>query len=76
MAPEHYRAPFFNISSKWGYTFLNDKKIVPTELRKKLLDTIHFGQAGTTYVTAEARNLLEAEYQQRQSKQACHRVRI
>ena len=46
MAPEHYRPPFENISSKWGLTFLNDKIVVPTELRKKLLDTLHFGHAG------------------------------
>ena len=34
MAPEHYRPHFENISSKWGLTFLNDKIVVPTELRK------------------------------------------
>ena len=28
--------------------------IVPTELRKKLLDTLHFGHAGTTKMTDEA----------------------
>ena len=28
---------------------------VPTELRNKLLDTLHFGHAGTTKMTAEAK---------------------
>ena len=56
MAPEHYRPHFENMSSKWGLTFLNDKIVVPTELRKKLLDTLHFGHAGTTKMTAEAKN--------------------
>ena len=55
MAPEHYRPHFENISSKWGLTFLNDKIVVPTELRKKLLDTLHFGNAGTTKMIAEAK---------------------
>ena len=45
MAPEHYRRHFNNFSSKLGLTFLKDKIIVPTELRKKLLDTLHFGHA-------------------------------
>ena len=48
MAPENYRPYFGSISSKWGLHFLNDRIIVPTELRKKLLDTLHFGHAGTT----------------------------
>ena len=55
MAPEHYRQQFENILTKWGLTFVIDKTIVPTELRKKLLDTLHFGHAGTTKMTAEAK---------------------
>ena len=55
MAPEKYRPYFGNISSKWGLHFLNDRIIVPTELRKKLLDTLHFGHVGTTKMTAEAK---------------------
>ena len=55
MAPEHYRQQFENISTRWGLTFINDKIIVPTELRKKLLNTLHFGHAGTTKMAAEAK---------------------
>ena len=55
MAPEHYRPHFENISSKWGLTFLNDKIVVPTELQKKSLDTLHFGHAGTNKMIAEAK---------------------
>ena len=55
MAPENYRPYFGNISTKWGLHFLNDRIIVPTELRKTLLDTLHFGHAGTTTMTAEAK---------------------
>ena len=55
MAPKHYRLHFENILSKWGQTFLNDKIVEPTELRKKLLRTLHFGHAGTTKRTVEAK---------------------
>ena len=55
MAPAHYRPHFEKISCKWGLTFLNDKIVVPTELRKKLLDTLHFGHAEITKMTAEAK---------------------
>ena len=55
MAPKHYRPHFENISSKWRLTFLNDKIVVPTELREKLLDTLHFGHAGTTKMIAGAK---------------------
>ena len=43
MAPEHYRQQFENIN-KMGIN-----------IRKKLLDTLHFGHAGTTKMTAEAK---------------------
>ena len=55
IAPEHYRPHFEKIASKWGLTFLNDKITVATELRKKLPDTLHFGHAGTTKMTYEAK---------------------
>ena len=55
MAPEHYRQQFENISTRWELTFINDKIIVPTEFRKKLLNSLHFGHAGTTKMTAEAK---------------------
>ena len=55
MAPENYRQQFENISTRWGLTIVNDKTIIPTELRKKLLETLHFGHAGNTKMTAEAK---------------------
>ena len=44
MAPEHYKQQFENISLKWGLPFPNNKFIVPTELTKKLLDSLHIGR--------------------------------
>ena len=58
MAPEHYRQQFETLSTKWGLTFVNDKTIVPTELRKKLLDTLHFEHTGTTEMNAESKIFL------------------
>ena len=55
MAPEPHRKHFERISTGWGLTFVNDKIIVPTELRKKLLDTLHFGYVATTKMTAEGK---------------------
>ena len=53
-APEHYRTNFDKLNNKWGLTFNDDRIVVPTELRKKLLDTLQFGHAGATKMTAEA----------------------
>ena len=54
-APETYRTTFEKLSNKWGLTFNDDRIIVPTELRKKLLETLHFGHAGYTEMAAEAK---------------------
>ena len=56
MVPEHYLPHIEDKSAKWGLTFSNDRIIVPTEPRKKLLDTLHFGHAGTTKMTAEIKS--------------------
>ena len=54
-APESYRTVFEKLSNKWGLTFNEDRIIIPTELRKKLLDTLHFGHAGSTKMLAESK---------------------
>ena len=54
-ATEHYRTNFDKLNNKWGLTFNDDRIVVPTELRKKLLDTLDFGHAGATKMTAEAK---------------------
>ena len=64
-APDQYRTTFEKLNNKWGLTFNDDRIIVPTELRKKQLDTLHFGHAGATKMTAEADY---AERNQRQNK--------
>ena len=54
-APDQYRNVFEKLNIRWGLTFNDDRIVVPTELRKKLLDTLHFGHAGATKMTAEAK---------------------
>ena len=54
-APEAYRRTFEKLSNKWGLIFNDDRIIVPTELRKKLLETLHFGRAGYTKIAAEVK---------------------
>ena len=54
--PEHYRQKSENLSMKWGFTLKNDKTIIPSKLRKKLLDMLHFGHTRTSKMTVEANN--------------------
>ena len=54
-APESYRPVFEKLLNKWGLTFNEVRIIVPFELRKKLLETLHFGHAGSTKMLAESK---------------------
>ena len=54
-APDSYRTVFEKLSNKWGLTINEDRIIIPTELRNKLLDTLHFGHAGSTKMLAESK---------------------
>ena len=58
MAPEEYKQRFNRWSIKWGLTFHDDKIIVPSEPRKKLLDTFHYGHAGATKMAEESKIIL------------------
>ena len=54
-APEQFRSIFEKLSNKWIQTFKDEKKIIPIELRKKLMETLQIGHTGTTKMLAEAR---------------------
>ena len=45
-APEAYRTTLEKLSKKWGLTLNDDRIVVPNELRRKLMETLHFGHAG------------------------------
>ena len=54
-APDQNRTIFEKLNNKWRLTFNDDRRVVTTELRKKLLETLHFGHVGATKMTAEAK---------------------
>ena len=54
-SPEAYRTTFEKLSNKWGLTFNDDRIIGPNELKKKLLETLHFGHAESTKMAPEAK---------------------
>ena len=55
--PEGYKQVFGKLSIRWGLIFMDDQIVVPVDLRRRLLDILHFGHAGLTKMTAEAKIL-------------------
>ena len=55
--PDGYRPVFDKLSIRWGLVFMDDQIVVPVDLRRRLLDILHFGHAGMTKTTAEAKIL-------------------
>ena len=55
--PEGYRPVFDKLSIRWGLVFMDDQIVVPVDLRRRLLDILRFGHAGTTKMIAEAKIL-------------------
>ena len=50
-----YKHGFEKISDRWGILFSDDRINIPSELRPKLLQTLHHGHAGSTKMLAEAK---------------------
>ena len=53
--PDGYRTVFDKLSIRWGLVFVDDQIVVPIDLRRKLLDIIHFGHSRITKMNAEAK---------------------
>ena len=53
--PEGYKPVFGKLSIRWGLIFMDDQIVVPVDLRRRLLDILHFGHAVLTKMTAEAK---------------------
>ena len=53
--PKGYKQVFGKLSIRWGLIFMDDQIVVPVDLRRRLLDILHFGHAGLTKMTAEAK---------------------
>ena len=52
--PDGYRTFFDKLSIRWGSVFVDDQ-IVPIDLRRRLLDILHFGHTGITKMTSDAK---------------------
>ena len=44
--PDGYKPVFEKLSIRWGLVFVDDQIVVPIELRRRLLDILHFGHSG------------------------------
>ena len=54
-APEGYGPGFDKLSIRWGLVFVDDQIAVPIDLRRKLMDILHFGHSGTTKMLSDAK---------------------
>ena len=53
--PDGYRNAFDKLSIRWGLIFVDDQILIPIDLRRRLLDILHFGHSGITKMMSEAR---------------------
>ena len=54
-APEGYRAVFDKLSVRWGLVFVDDQIAVPIDLRRQLIEILHFGHSGITKMLSDAK---------------------
>ena len=52
--PNGYRTVFDKLSVRWELVFVDDQIVIPIDLRRRLLDILHFGHSGTTKMISEA----------------------
>ena len=55
ITPDGYKPVFDKLSIRWGLVFVEDRIVVPIDLRRRLLDILHFGQAGRIKIETEAK---------------------
>ena len=60
-APEMYKPVFEKLPIQWGLVFIDDQIMVPIDLRRRLLDILHFGHSGLTKMETEAKIFLLPE---------------
>ena len=53
--PDGYRTVFDKLLIRWDLIFVDDQIVIPIDLRRRLLDILHFGQSGITKMTIEAK---------------------
>ena len=52
--PDGYRTVFDKLFIRWGLIFVDDQIVIPIDLRRRLLDILHFGHCSITKMTTEA----------------------
>ena len=60
-APDGYKSVFEKLSIRWGLVFVDDQIVVPIDLRRRLLDILHFGHSGRRKMETEAKIFLWPE---------------
>ena len=55
ITPDGYKPVFDKLSIRWGLAFVDDQIVIPIDLRRRLLDILHFGHAGMTKMETEAK---------------------
>ena len=53
--PKGYGAVFDKLSIRWDLILVHDQIVIPIDLRRRLLDILHFGLSGITKMTSEAK---------------------
>ena len=53
--PDGYRTVLDKLSIRWGLILIDDQIVLPIDLRRRLLDILHFGHSGITKMTIEAK---------------------
>ena len=68
-AVEDYTPVFDTLSIWWGLVFVDDQIAVPIDLRKRLIDILHYRNSGTTKMLSEAKfSAVDAERRRAKSK--------
>ena len=53
--PDGYKPVFDKLSIRWGLVFVEDQIVVMIDLRRRLMDILHLGNAGVTKMETEAK---------------------
>ena len=53
--PDGYRTVFDKMSIRWGLVFVDDQIVIPIDLRRRLLEILHFGHSGITKMMSEVK---------------------
>ena len=54
-ASQGYRPVFDKLLIPWGLVFVDDQIAVPIDLRRRLIEILHFGNSGTTRMLFDAK---------------------